>query len=224
MADEDPSETSPAAENLSIPKKETVRINLPPNPEETPMVKRETVRINTPGAPKKETTSIGGAMPLPSVSDPYSAPPPPPSATRPLIPPPAPPPRPPSAPGIPGAARPGMPPIAQRPGIPTSAAPKVANPEVKPVTIKASPKKETARIQVAPTMKLPPQQTVRLAQPTQNLSSAPAPALRAASAPAATVEVASTGNETVVNILSWAAMAFALVAAGLSYWAYSYQP
>jgi hypothetical protein len=118
-----------------------------------------------------------------------------------------------------------MPPIAPKPAVPPAGvAPKVANPEVKPVTIKAAPKKETARIQVAPTMKLPPQQTVRMSQPTQNLSQAPAPALRTASAPAATVDAAPAGNDTTVSILSWAAMVFALAAAGLSYWAFSAAP
>ena len=110
MADEDPSATG--AES-SAPKKETVRITLPPKPEDTPMVKRETVRINAPGvAPKKETTALSGATPLPPLGG-SSPTPPPPSATRPLVPPPFP--RPPSAPVPPGAARPSVPPIAPKP-------------------------------------------------------------------------------------------------------------
>jgi hypothetical protein len=220
MADEDPSASNPAADSPSIPKKETVRITLPPKPEITPMVKRETVRINAPGmAPKKETTSIGGATPLPAATTPT---PPPPPATRPLVPPPAPPPRPPSAPGLPGMGvrPPGMPPVAPKPSLPPPSAPKAAPvpAEARPVTIKAAPKKETARIQVSPTAKLPPQATVRLTQPSAQLAAGPAPALRTA-APMAAAEPA--GPDTIVTALSWAAVAFSLFAAALSYLAWS---
>ena len=176
------------------------------------MIKRETVRINAPGvAPKKETTTIGGPTPLPGAFAPV---PPPPSATRPL----APPPRAPAAPGMPpAAARPGMPPVAPKP---TAPAPKASTyAEARPVTIKAAPKKETARIQIAPTQKLPPQATVKLVQPTQSLSPAPAPAIRTA-APAATVEAAA-GSDPIVTALSWAAVAVSLVAAVLGYMAWS---
>ena len=220
MADEDPSATSPAADP-SAPKKETVRITLPPKPEDTPMVKRETVRINAPGvAPKKETTTIGAATPLPGK---FASVPPAPSATRPLVPPP----RPPTTPGLPNAgARPGMPPVAPRPAAaplraPTPApAPKASSSvEATPVTIKAAPKKETARIQINPTQKLPPQATVRLAQSTQSLAAGPAPAIRTAAPAAATVETA--GTDTVVTILSWAAVAVSLAAAAISYMAFS---
>jgi hypothetical protein len=215
MADEDPSESSPAAENFSSPKKETVRITLPPQPEDTPMIKRETVRIPTPGVvPKKETTSIGAPTPLPAVSAPE---PPPPSATRPLVPPPAPPPRPPAAPGVPSmGSRPAVPPVVPKPAVPT--APKAAY-EAKPVTMKAAPKKETARIQVSPTQKLPPQATVRLSQPSGQLTSGPAPAIRTAAPPAATEVV--TGEDTIALALSWAALAFSLVAAVFGYMAWS---
>ena len=156
-------------------KRETVRITLPPKPEDTPMVKHETVRINAPGAaPKKETTTIAGATPL-AGSIPSVPPPPPATATPPLVPPPTSVPRPPSAPGMPAAGtRPGMPPVAPKPVVPPSApamAPKASTyAEAKPVTMKAAPKKETARIQIAPTQKLPPQATVRLSsQPSQAL-------------------------------------------------------
>jgi len=216
MADEDPSASSPAADNPSSPKKETVRITLPPKPDDTPMVKRETVRINAPGiAPKKETTSIGGATPLPPLSAPV--PPPPPAATRPLVPPPAPPPRPPMAPGSsPLGARPAVPPPAPKPA-PAPASATYA--EAKPVTIKAAPKKETARIQVSPTQKLPPQATVRLSQPTQQLSSGPAPAIRT-SAPMAAAETV-VEEDKIALFLSYGAAAVALVAAVLSYMAWS---
>jgi len=175
------------------------------------------VRINAPGvSPKKETTSISGATPLPGASAPV---PPPPSATRPLVPPPAP--RPPAAPGLPPTGgRPGMPPIAPKPqALPPGAAPKASTyEEAKPVTIKASPKKETARIQVAPTQRLPAQATVRLTQPNQSLSAAPASAIRTA-APAA--NEAPAGSDTIVTALSWAAVAVSLAAAAVSYMAFS---
>ena len=88
MADENPSANNPAADP-SAPKKETVRITLPPKPDDTPMVKRETVRINAPGvAPKKETTTIGAPTPLSGTFTPV---PPASPATRPLTPPPRPP-------------------------------------------------------------------------------------------------------------------------------------
>ena len=221
MADENSPETSPAADDpsASVPKKDTVRITIPPQPQETPMVKRETVHIGL--APKKETTGISGTPPLLDTS---ATVPPPPAATRPLMPPLSAPPRPPAAPGMPppSGARPGMPPIAPKPVAPgaSAAAPKAASyAEVKPVTIKAAPKKETARIQVAPTQKLPPQATVRLSQPSQSLSAGPAPAIRTAAAPAATTEVA--GEDKIVTYLSLAAAAVALAAAVLGYMAYS---
>ena len=220
MADEDPS-NSQAAENASTPKKETVRITLPPKPDETPLVKRETVRINAPGlAPKKETTNLGGATPLPSLSSPT---PPPPAATRPLVPPPAPPPRPPAAPSLPGlGARPAVPPpSAPRPSLPPTAPAAIPKPssDVKPVSIKAAPKKETARIQVAPTQKLPAQATVRLSSPGASLSPGPAPAIRTAAAPV--VEEAPAGADVVVSALSWVAFALSLVAAALGYLSWS---
>jgi hypothetical protein len=90
--------------------------------------------------------------------------------------------------------------------------------DVKPVSIKAAPKKETARIQVAPTQKLPAQPTVRLNQPS-SLSASPAPAIRTASAPV--VEETAAGPDTIVTALSWAAAVFAVAAAALSYLNYS---
>jgi hypothetical protein len=86
--------------------------------------------------------------------------------------------------------------------------------------MKAAPKKETARIQVAPTQKLPPQATVRLSQPTQALSAAPAPAIRSAPAPTVAADTAA-GQDTVVVALGFAAAAVALIAAILGYLAYS---
>ncbi len=182
------------------------------------MVKRETVRINAPGvAPKKETTNLPGATPLPAMSAP--TPPPPPMATRPLVPPPSAPPRPPAAPSVPSVgSRPAVPPVAPRPAVP--GAPRATSyAEAKPVTMKAAPKKETARIQVSPTQKLPPQATVRLTQPSGQLQGGPSPAIRTVAPPAATETVAAP--DKIAMALSLAVAVLSLVAAGLSYWAWS---
>ncbi len=109
-----------------------------------------------------------------------------------------------------------MPPVVPKPAVPP--APKAAY-EAKPVTMKAAPKKETARIQVSPTQKLPPQATVRLSQPTGQLTAGPAPAIRTAAPPPATETV--VGQDTIVVALSWAAVALSLVAAVFGYLAWS---
>ena len=108
--------------------------------------------------------------------------------------------------------------MAPKPNVPPPSAPKAAPAEAKPVTIKAAPKKETARIQVSPTSKLPPQATVRLNQPSQ-LSAGPAPAIRTA-APAPAAEIPA-GQDTIMTALSWASVALSIVAAALSYLAWS---
>jgi hypothetical protein len=87
------------------------------------------------------------------------------------------------------------------------------------VTIKAAPKKETARIQVAPTSKLPPQATVRLTQPSTQLAAGPAPAIRTA-APAAAADT-STETDMITTILTWSVVALSLVAAAFSYLAWA---
>ena len=109
-----------------------------------------------------------------------------------------------------------MPPVVPKPAVP--AAPKAAY-EAKPVTMKAAPKKETARIQVSPTQKLPPQATVRLSQPTGQLTGGPAPAIRTVAPPAATETV--VGQDTILLGLSWAAVLFSLIAALFGYLAWS---
>jgi hypothetical protein len=92
-----------------------------------------------------------------------------------------------------------------------------------PVTIKAAPKKETARIQVPTTQKLP-QATVRLnPQPTQQLSAGPAPAIRTTGAPAAAAAEAAA-PDTITTALTWATVAVSLAAAALSYLAFSAAP
>src|SRR3982751_6710201 len=97
MPDDIPPAPSESSEEAS--KAETIRITLPPKPEQ-PTAKRETVRINLPGkpaptaplppgiGPKKETTKIVG-MEEASVPE-IKVPPPAPagSGTRPFVPPP----------------------------------------------------------------------------------------------------------------------------------------
>jgi hypothetical protein len=118
--------------------------------------------------------------------------------------------------------RPAAPPVVPKPAPPAvpAAAPKATFAEAKPVSIKAAPKKETARIQVSPTQKLPPQATVRLSQPSGQLPAGPAPAIRTA-APAATTETAAAGEDKLVTMLSLAAAVVALIAAVFSYLAWS---
>jgi hypothetical protein len=91
--------------------------------------------------------------------------------------------------------------------------------DVKPVTIKAAPKKETARIQVSPTQKLPPQATVRLSQPAAQLPAGPAPAIRTAAPPSA--EPAPAAADKIAMYLTWAVAVVALAATVLSYLAWS---
>ena len=87
MSDEIPPAPSESTEDAT--KAETIRITLPPKPEQ-PTAKRETVRINLPGkpattnspvgAPKKETTKIATAeaptQPPPPAGKPFVPPPP----------------------------------------------------------------------------------------------------------------------------------------------------
>jgi hypothetical protein len=82
----------------------------------------------------------------------------------------------------------------------------------------ASPKKETARIQVgqatAPKM---PQATVKL-QPTQPLVQAPAPTIKTA---ATLTSAAETAVDPMVGILSWVVLAASLAAAAFSFLTFS---
>jgi hypothetical protein len=88
----------------------------------------------------------------------------------------------------------------------------------------ASPKKETARIQVPPTAKpTMPKATVKMQQ-TQPLAPAPAAAITKAPAPAtvsAAAAEAEPAADPLVGILGWVAAAAALVALGLTYAALS---
>ncbi|MGH8048703.1 MAG: hypothetical protein ACREKL_15795 [Chthoniobacterales bacterium] len=168
---------------MSEPKKETVRIVLPPRREGQPLssTPRETAMINLP--PK----------PVPASADAPPAPPAPPSAPPAM---PAPPAglQPPSAPGVPkppgmpGVPKPPAPPSA--PGVPKplSAPPSVVKapssptvmlkvpPSVGPAPAAVTPaaKKETAKINPASGIAVKPQATVKLQprppQPSQTTS------------------------------------------------------
>lgn len=90
------------------------------------------------------------------------------------------------------------------------------------MSIKAAPKKETARIQVSPTSKLPPQATVRLTQPPPSqLAAGPTPAIRTAAPAVVTTSESDEENDPMLKILSFVAVALSLAAAALSYLAYS---
>jgi hypothetical protein len=85
--------------------------------------------------------------------------------------------------------------------------------------MKAAPKKETARIQVAPTQKLASQPTVRLSQPTQSLASAPASSVR--TAPPSVAADEAPAADGLANALSWVAVLVSAIAAGLSFWVWN---
>ncbi len=222
MADDTPPTGTP--ESPDSPKNETVRITLPPKAPEASAVKRETVRIQPPGAvPKKDSSRLPGigGVPPPAAPKPFM---PPPSAPKPPGAPglparPAPPagvlpPKPPGAPAVPGA-RPAIPGAPAAPGAPK--APAYA--EAAPAAMKAAaPKKETARISVAPESKPMPKATIRMQQ-TQPLSSAPAPALRSAGGLASTAVVAEA--DPMVGVMSWIVLVVSLASAVLGYLAYS---
>lgn len=85
----------------------------------------------------------------------------------------------------------------------------------------ASPKKETARIQVTPEPKRAmPQATIRMQQ-TQPLSQAPSAAVRTITPAATTATAEPAAADPLVNILTWAVLAVSLAAAATAYLAYS---
>lgn len=220
-----PDENSPVPSNA--PKKETVRINIPPKASESaPAVKRETVRINVPAKP-----SIPGG---PGGTPPVAAKPfvPPLTPTKPAggaPPPPVKPlpgmgagvapgaPRPPALPSL-GAKPPGIPPLQPAGGAGVPGAPTAATyAGTQPVTMKAAPKKETARIQAgAEKPSQMPKATVKMVQ-TQPLAAMPAPIVRTAAA--TTVDTSS--DDSLLTPLSIAALLISLVVLVLNYLAYS---
>ena len=220
MSDEIPPAPSESTDDAT--KAETIRITLPPKPEQ-PTAKRETVRINLPGkpatapspsnAPKKETTKIPPADDIAGTTQ--VAPPAP--VSKPFIPGA---PKPPSALGsapakpVSGLNPPPKPPsLGGKPTIPLkpAAAPtSVAKPVVpasgvtaasEPVTQRAtSPKKETARITLPPEGGKPalPKATIKMQQ-TQPLVKQPGAPVSTQSSlqpsPALTTSVATVPAE-----------------------------
>jgi len=247
MSDEIPPAPSESTEDAT--KAETIRITLPPKPEQ-PTAKRETVRINLPGkpaatppvgAPKKETTKIPqDATDLPTAPAPAVA-------ARPFVPPP---PKPPTTIGsgtlkpVSGVNPPPKPPsLGGKPTVPLKPAPapssvarpaapagSAMNPAPEPMTQKAaSPKKETARITLPPEGGKPalPKATIKMQQ-TQPLVKQPAASVAGQglqSAVALTPAMASVPTEAepdgLVNILAIVALLISLISLGLVFWVFS---
>lgn len=247
MPDEIPPAPSESSEDAT--KAETIRITLPPKPEQ-PTAKRETVRINLPGkpaptqplgVPKKETTKIPHDSPTQPV------PPVPAAAPRPFVPPP---PKPPAAIGsgtlkpVSGVTPPPKPPsLGAKPTVPLKPAPAPSsvarpaapaasgvNPGPEPMTQKAAaPKKETARITLPPEGGKPalPKATIKMQQ-TQPLVKQPAPSVTSQGLQpvvALTPAMASVPTEAepdgLVNVLAILALLISLISLGLVYWVFS---
>jgi hypothetical protein len=233
MADEIPPAPSESPDDVT--KSETIRITLPPKSEQ-PVQKRETVRINVPGqpvapigtSPKKETTKLPTIASSAGGGETGGPPPPPSTPPKPFVPPPPSPKPPPSAPGVPppsvkplGAATPPPKPpsLGARPTVPLKPAPPMtAGPE--PVTQKASPKKETARITLPPEGSKPalPKATVKMQQ-TQPLVGRPQSGI--GPAPLTTALPAPPIEDTAINGMAIAALILSLVALAAAYLAFA---
>jgi hypothetical protein len=206
------------------PKKETVRITLPPRPgapasgEGAPTA-RETVRINLPARPPAAPARPGPIQPPPGLG---AAPPRPPTAHAPL--PPAP-----SKPVAPPPFFPGKTPPAS-PAASTSASPAMPRPAPPPppassgrefgLASSAGPKKETARITVLPDPSPKPATPVQMKK-TQPLSTMPQP-----TAPMTSVNIAPNipveqQIETGISMaLCWSLLAISAVVLILQIWNY----
>lgn len=185
---------------MSEPKKETVRIVLPPRREGQPAAgnPRENAMINLP--PKPAPVPPGGA-PLPPSG---LKPPAPPAGLTP--------PKPPAPPVAPAGLKPPAPVAPAAPAAPAiPAAPKPAMPAPAPVAVKPEAKKETAKVSPSPSKPLP-QATVQLTQ------KAPLPAAASTSS-FKTTEVApvAEGPDTLTTILGAAALVAALIALGVQF-------
>ncbi len=206
---------------MSEPKKETVRIVLPPRREgqALPTTPRETAMINLPPKPVPAAPSAPAAPPSapapPAGLQPPSAPsiPKPPSFPSAPKPPAAPmsaPSVPPSAPGVPKP--PSVPPTPTTPGLAPKPAPSAIGPA--PVAVKPQAKKETAKIGSGIAVK--PQATVRLQprpQPTQTAS-----ASFKIQPSAAVIPAAETTEEEIPMNLAIAALATAIIALVFQVW------
>jgi hypothetical protein len=208
------------------PKKETVRITLPPRPAGQPPAPssgRDTVRINMParapgsGTALRPPTPPGAAAPRPPTSQTLV----PPAPSKPVAPPPVfrkNPPLPPSASpsGAPGAARvmPQPPTVA-----PTAPAPAATNFASAP-----SPKKETARIALLPDPPARPAHKVEMkkTQPLSMMPESSPPVVPIASAPVSVASIASSEGfiEELPMAFCWALLVAAIVILTIQIWNY----
>ena len=204
--------------DLNEPKKETVRITLPPRTPSNPAESdKEATRINLPSRPPG-----GGTVSLHPPSAAPVRPPPLPVAPTPASPPGAPDDqapasplmaRPPAALAPPGATPPS-PPVApatpQRPGIPSPA------PDVADHGSAAGPRKETAR--VASTPDSPMKATVRLSN-VQPSSAPPGGVMRAPPLPVASLPPAAL-VEPVPATFCWALLGVSALTLLIQLWTY----
>ena len=221
---------------MSEPKKETVRIVLPPRRDGQPAGSnpRETAMINLPSKPAAVPPPAGSVPPPPpSMKPPSLAPaaPVPPSGIQPPKPPAAPglrPPILPAAPGLapkpPGSVPPPAPGLAKPPGSVAPAAPaapglakppSISTTPVAPAPLKADTKKETAKVPPSAGPKIGlPQATVQLSQKPDPSKSVSASAIKIAAAP---VIVPSSGNE-VSPLIGALAAAASFIALAIQIW------
>lgn len=203
------------------PKKETVRITLPPRPAgqpAPPATGRDTVRINLPARPPAT-----GILPRPpaSAANPAARPPQaqtpvPPAPARPVAAPPVfrKPPTPPSAASAPAAASPPL--------MPRPAAARPLSGAASGLASAAGPKKETARITVSPEPAARPGPAVEMKK-TQPLVTMPEPRTQAAEiavhpAPVATEE--SSFIDEIPMALCWALLAASVAILTIQIWNY----
>ena len=196
------------------PKKETVRITLPPRPAGQPApatTGRDTVRINLPARPP-----ANGVIPRPPVSAGAPAARPP-QAQTPLPPPPA---RPVAAP--PTFRKPPVPPSSGSSAPPAGIPPLMPKPApvATSVASSAGPRKETARISLLPDPAVRPAPVVEMKK-TQPLITMPEPATQ--TAPIA-INMAPTTVETFIDeipmALSWALLAASIAILTIQIWNY----
>lgn len=198
MADSNLPGTNPS--QGQTPKKETVRISVPPKTGDAPSVKRQTAPL---GAPVQPPAAPKPFMPLPSAPKPLapaSAPKPPALAPKPTI----------QLKPAPSAS------LSAAAAVPAAPAADAS------VPVKAAaPKKETARIQVPPPGKpVMPKPTVRMGQ-TQVLSAAPAGKAPSAALTKTAEAPAAAGADALMLPLSIAALVASLVAFLFSFLAFA---
>lgn len=208
---------------MSEPKKETVRIVLPPRREGQPLAStpRESAMINLPPKPVPAPPSAPAVPPPSSVSAPSVPPPSIPTPPSNLQPPSAPGiPKPPSFPGV-APKPPGAPAVPKPVSVPSSAevapaVPKPASVGPAPVAVKPQAKKETAKVASTPGLAPKPQATVRL-QPRPAPSQAASATFKVQSSQIAPVAETLEEEEIPMN-LAVAALVTAAIALLVQVW------